>query len=114
MRDFPKLRVLAAHFGGYRQTEQAASLLYEEENVFFDTSSTLWYLPPEQVRALLRRINPERVLFGTDSPVMRIDQELALFDRLDLPSALAEKILYTNAGIFLENTPMAKIDFSQI
>lgn len=114
LRDFPKLRVLAAHFGGYRQTEQAASLLYEEENVFFDTSSTLWYLPPEQVRALLRRINPERVLFGTDSPVMRIDQELALFDRLDLPSALAEKILYTNAGIFLENTPMAKIDFPQI
>lgn len=105
LRDFPKLRVLASHFGGYREAEHAAEVLYGEKELFFDISSTLWYLPPQTAKKLLHRMDSEHICFGTDYPVFRIRDELSLFDRLDLPERFAEKILWENAHRFLENVP---------
>ena len=80
-------------------------MLYGEKELFFDTSSTLWYLPPQTAKKLLHRMDSEHICFGTDYPVFRIRDELSLFDRLDLPERFAEKILWENAHRFLENVP---------
>ena len=105
LRDFPHLRVLAAHFGGYREAEHAAEVLYQEKELFFDTSSTLRYLPPQTAKRLLWRMDPDRICFGTDYPVFRLDEELALLGRLGLADDFIEKIVWENAFSFLENVP---------
>ena len=67
LRQVPDLRVIAAHFGGWRAWE----LSYENplpENVLYDTSSTTPMIPRDFVLRMLDRFGPERFLFGSDFP----------------------------------------------
>ena len=68
LRQVPDLRVIAAHFGGWRAWE----LSYENplpENVLYDTSSTTPMIPRDFVLRMLDRFGPERFLFGSDFPM---------------------------------------------
>ena len=61
LRQVPDLRVIAAHFGGWRAWE----LSYENplpENVLYDTSSTTPMIPRDFVLRMLDRFGPERFL----------------------------------------------------
>lgn len=49
---FPKLNVIAAHFGGYSEWENGA-LSLALKNVYVDTSSSQFALTPHQVRELI-------------------------------------------------------------
>ncbi|MBE6661783.1 MAG: hypothetical protein E7606_00725 [Ruminococcaceae bacterium] len=97
---FPKLEVLAAHFGGYRAWEKS-SLLAELDDIWFDTSSALWAMTPERATELVHELGAERVLFGTDYPVAYAKSELARFFALDLTEDERRVILYDNAARFL-------------
>lgn len=68
LRQVPELRVIAAHFGGWRAWE----LSYENplpENVLYDTSSTTPMIPRDFVLRMLDRFGAERFLFGSDFPM---------------------------------------------
>lgn len=98
---FPRLRVIAAHLGGYRAWEHVTSLA-ECPNVWFDASSTMPFLSPEEETALIRALGISRVMFGTDYPVRYAGEELSRF--LALPGLNDEEkkaILYDNAIGFL-------------
>ena len=101
LSDFPRLRVVAAHLGGYRAADCEKTLLCKSENVMYDTSSSLWYLEPEHASRLIGKLGYGRVMFGTDYPVMFPQTELALFEKLDIPDGVKEDILYNNAKTFL-------------
>ena len=103
LSDFPRLRVVAAHLGGYRATDGEKTLLINNENVMYDTSSSLWYLSPDHAAKIIGRLGYERVMFGTDYPVMYPASELKLFEKLRLPDAVKEDILYNNAARFLQS-----------
>ena len=93
---FPKLEIIAAHLGGYQKWKTACEV-YKKQDIYFDTSSTLWAIPPNEARDIIVNYNAERILFGTDFPIRKVREELEYLDKLNLDDNLLEKILYKNA-----------------
>ena len=99
--NFPHLQVIAAHLGGWSLFDEAFELL-KDENCYLDISSTMMFLPPEQVGHYIRGYGAERILFGTDFPLWSPEQEVKSFKRLNLSSDEFERIAYKNALGILE------------
>ncbi len=97
---FPKLEVVAAHLGGYKAWHEAAKLA-ELEGVWYDTSSALWAITPEYAGELIKMLGTDRVMFGTDYPVMLPEHEIERFLAIDLTEEERENIFYRNALRFL-------------
>ncbi|MBR2987682.1 MAG: amidohydrolase [Clostridia bacterium] len=97
LRRFPKLKVIASHLGGYKAWDEAAAYLYGNPMVWYDNSSALWAMTPETARKITLACGTDRVMFGTDFPVMKIGQYLELFNREGFGESEREAILYGNA-----------------
>jgi predicted TIM-barrel fold metal-dependent hydrolase len=97
---FPNLTVIAAHLGGYSEWEEAMELLCGRD-VYFDTSSAVGFLPEEKAVEMIRSHRPDRLLFGTDYPVVTQEEELKTFRALGLDRELEERILWKNAAALL-------------
>ena len=98
---FPGLTLVAAHLGGWSQWEESARLLPGLDNVFVDTSSSLYSLAPARAKEIIRAFGAERVLFGTDFPMWDAADELRLLRGLGLHGDELERILRRNAvGLF--------------
>ncbi len=95
-KSFPTLTCIAAHLGGYTRWDEAL-LLRECDNVFFDTSSTLFRLPKERAKNLIDSFGYERVMFGVDFPMWTHADELQRFLSLGLSAKENEAILSQNA-----------------
>lgn len=93
---FPKLEIIAAHLGGYTKWATAIKI-YKNQDIYFDTSSSLWALPPDEAREIIINYNPDKILFATDYPIRRVKDELSYLEKLNLSDDLLEKILYKNA-----------------
>ena len=94
---FPKLVCVCAHLGGWSEWDEALRTLTGYENVYVDTSSTLYAMSPEEGKRIIRCYSRERVLFGTDYPMWNPAVELERFHRLQLTDEEEERILYRNA-----------------
>ena len=94
---FPKLVCVCAHLGGWSEWDDASKMLTGYENVYVDTSSSLYALNPEEARRIIRCHSRERVLFGTDYPMWVPSEELERFYRLELTEGEEEQILCVNA-----------------
>lgn len=99
---YTDLVVIGAHFGGYSVWDDAVPALKGHKNFYVDTSSTLFKVTPEKAKEMIYAYGVDRVLFGTDYPMWRVDEELEKFMKIDLPDADREKILYTNAAKLLK------------
>ena len=99
-RLFPRLRIVAAHLGGYSAWGEA-DCLYPLDNVFYDCSSALWAMTTEKANELVSQLGSDRIMFGTDYPVMHAENELKLFMKLSLTERERENIFYNNAKSFL-------------
>lgn len=97
---FPKLDVIAAHFGGWSQWEEAEKYL-AGKRVWVDTSSTMYEVEPAQVRHMIQAFGADRVLFGTDFPMWKVNDELRYMSQLKLEENTLQNILYYNAARFL-------------
>ena len=103
MKEFPKLKVVAAHLGGYCTWDKAADLIKAgKENIMFDTSSALWAMPPSEADKVINILGTEHLMFGTDYPVMHAENELELFMKLKLTETQRQDILYNNAKNFIQ------------
>lgn len=100
VKNFPKLKIVAAHFGGYTQWDEAIEYLVGKR-IWFDTSSTLWKLDYPTAEKMINKHGAENFFFGTDYPMWDHCDELNRFMRLKLTDNQREKILYTNAKEFL-------------
>lgn len=94
-KDFPKLKIIAAHFGGWSEWEDAAKLPCFE-NLYFDTSSTLGVGGAEKALKILDKFDKTHFFFGTDFPMWGHKEELERFMSLKLSDKLSEDILYNN------------------
>jgi len=94
--DFPDLRIVIAH-PSFPWQEEALAVATHKPNVHIDLSG--WspkYFPPILVRyanTLLR----EKVLFGSDYPLLTPDRWLADFETLDIKPEVRPLILKDNA-----------------
>lgn len=99
---FPRLKITAAHFGGYQSWDSAQRYLFGRPNIWYDLSSSLWAMSPEKALGLIRACGSDRVMFGTDYPVMGSAEYLSLFMKIDLSETQRQDILYNNALRFLK------------
>ena len=94
--DFPGLTVILAHPSVPWQ-DSAISIATHKANVYIDLSG--WspkYFPPQLVRAM-NSLLQDKVLFGTDYPLLTPERWLGDFGRLDIKPGIRPKIVKENA-----------------
>jgi uncharacterized protein len=94
--DHPDLTLISAHPGWPWQDEQLA-MARHKGNVYLDLSG--WaprYFPPQLIQQVNRLI-PDRVLFGSDWPVITPERWIAEFSDLPFDDDVRQKILLGNA-----------------
>ena len=86
---FTKLRVIAAHFGGYTMHDTAAELLHDKD-CFFDVSSSLMFMGDGEAEKYINHHGAERFVYGSDFPMWDPVTEMERFMRLKLTDAQKE------------------------
>lgn len=97
---FPKLQVIAAHFGGYSMYQQAYDIL-KDTHCIFDISSSLMFMPDGAAEKYINAYGAERMAFGSDYPLWDPVEEVEQFMRLRLTSEQFEQIAHKTAERFL-------------
>lgn len=93
---FPKLVVIAAHFGGWSLFDVAYENL-KDENCCFDISSSIMFMGKEKAKYYINKYGADRMLFGSDFPLWSPEKEAEVFFSLGLSHEDEEKIAYKNA-----------------
>ena len=97
-RDFPRLKMIAAHMGGEDNYQETEDLLLGK-NIFIDTSFVLRIMPVGLLKRFFRKHGVERILFGSDSPFTDQARELSYLLNLSfLTTAEKEKVAGGNAA----------------
>ena len=96
-RRFPKLRIAAAHLGGFEMWDAAEELLMGRD-LYLDLSHTFFWMPHEQILRMIRRHGAHRILFGTDAPWQESANVLAALLELPLTNAERRAICFDNAN----------------
>jgi predicted TIM-barrel fold metal-dependent hydrolase len=94
--DFPGLTVILAH-PSVPWADSSISMATHKANVYIDLSG--WspkYFPPQLVRNA-NSLLQDKVLFGTDFPLLTADRWLRDFEALDIKPHIRPKILKDNA-----------------
>lgn len=91
MNMFPRLQVIAAHFGGYSMYHTARELLWDT-NCVFDISSSLMFLEKGEPERYIKSYGAERCAYGTDYPLWDPVTEVNRFKELKLTSSQFEQI----------------------
>ena len=91
------LTVIGAHLGGWSIYEEAVNTYKGLPNMYFDCSSTFYWLDKFKARELIYTLGTDRVLFGTDYPMWDPRSELDTFLSLGFSDDDNEKILSKNA-----------------
>lgn len=98
--DFPELRIILAH-PSFPWQDEALAVAVHKPHVYIDLSG--WspkYFPPQLVR-YANSLLQDKVLFGSDYPVITPDRWLADFAGLDIKPDVRPKILKHNAARLL-------------
>ena len=94
-RQVPDLIAIGAHFGGYRRWDEAYSMP-KNDNIFYDTSSSLAFLDKDKALRMIERFGADHFMFGSDFPMWNPKKELERFLALGLDDKQNEDILYNN------------------
>ena len=97
---FPKLRTMAAHFGGYSMYETAYACL-KDKDCFMDVSSSLMFMSKETAVHYIRTYGTERLVFGSDFPLWDPVEEVKRFFSLPLTGREQEQIAWKTAADIL-------------
>jgi len=98
--DFPALKIILAH-PSFPWQDEALAVATHKPLVHIDLSG--WspkYFPPQLVR-YANSLLKDKVLFGSDYPVISPDRWLADFDKLDIKPEVRPRILKDNAARLL-------------
>lgn len=94
--DFPELSIVGGHVG-FPWIDEVASLIHKFPNFYVDTSAyVLHRLPPSFVK-LLKTSGKQRILFGTNWPMLSPAKCLKGLDGLGLDENVAARFLAGNA-----------------
>lgn len=94
--DFPGLRIILAH-PSFPWQDEALAVATHKPHVYIDLSG--WspkYFPPQLVR-YANTLLKDKVLFGSDYPVITPDRWLSDFEKLDIKPEVRPRILKDNA-----------------
>lgn len=95
---FPDLPIVCAHWGGglpfYTLMPEVRDAL---ENVYFDTAASPFLYRPEIYRQVIQLVGADRILFGSDYPLMPPSRLLREMDSVNLSDEDRNLILSGNA-----------------
>jgi uncharacterized protein len=94
--DFPELKIIGIHIG-WPWTEEMISVAYKHPNVFIGSDA---YAPKYWPKELVRFIDSwgqDKVLFGTDFPVIDIERAMSEILQLGIRAESLRKLLRDNA-----------------
>lgn len=97
---FPRLQVIAAHFGGYSMYEEAYVQL-KGKDCFFDVSSSLMFMDEGVAESYINRYGAERFVYGSDYPMWDPQVEMERFLKLKLSDSQREQIAHKTAEYLL-------------
>jgi predicted TIM-barrel fold metal-dependent hydrolase len=96
--NFPDLIVICAHWGGglpfYALMPEVRKAL---ENVYFDTAASPFLYSPQIYSQVSQLVGADRILFGSDYPLLPPSRLLREIDSVDLPEEARSLILSGNA-----------------
>ncbi len=95
-----KGKLILAHFGALRQLKDAHRLIVGK-NVYIDCSTAYYYDDLETCRRNLVNHDPDKLLYGSDSPWFAQSEPLSVLRRMELPEDLIQKICWTNGAKLL-------------
>jgi predicted TIM-barrel fold metal-dependent hydrolase len=72
-REFPRTTFILSHLGGLVPLVDSSAASWP--NVFYDTAASPLIYPPDVLRRMLDAVGTERVLFGSDYPLILFPQE---------------------------------------
>jgi hypothetical protein len=100
---FPDLTVVCAHWGGglpfYALMPEVKQAM---RNVFFDTAASPYLYSPQVYNQVISLVGRDKILFGSDYPVMTPGRLLKEINSLDLPEETKSLILSGNARRLLD------------
>jgi len=88
--------IVAAHLGGQQQWDEVIEELCGK-NIYLDTSMGFKYYSKEQFLKVVELHGADKILFGSDSPWSRADEEIAALKSMPISDEEKEKILHLNA-----------------
>ncbi len=94
--DFPELKLIGIHIG-VPWTDEMISMAWKHENIFIGVDA---YAPkhwPPQIVHYLNSYGQDKVLFGTDWPVIDPERAMAEVNEMDLRPGAKAKLLRDNA-----------------
>jgi hypothetical protein len=95
---FPELKLVCAHWGGglpfYALMPEVAKALAK---VFFDTAASVFLYGPQIYEQVSRIIGSDKILLGTDYPLMHQNRVIAQIQSSQLPEKDGSRILGANA-----------------
>ncbi|TPG37347.1 amidohydrolase [Mycobacterium hodleri] len=100
---FPELKLCMIH-GADPWWEVAIRLLMKYENMRLMTSAWSPKRLPDSLLHYMRTRGPKKVIFASDSPVLRMSRVVPEALALDLPSEAKENYLHNNAEAFFFGT----------
>jgi uncharacterized protein len=89
--------VVAAHLGGCLCWKEANAHLAGLP-VYFDTAFCHGHIPLPEAQAIMGKHGIDKILFGSDLPWSRMDNEITFIKSLGLSQAEEESIFYQNAA----------------
>lgn len=101
IKNFSKLKLVLAHFGGYRMWNDVEEYIAGKD-IYLETSFILKEAP-DMFYKILKKHNSDLIIFGTDSPWLSQSEEKERVLRAKISDELKEKILYKNAELLLNN-----------
>jgi len=102
LRDFPQVDWILAHWGGglpfYGLMKKEAPEVFNR--VYFDTAASPYLYRPAIYRLAAEMVGPEKVLYGSDYPLLPASRYLKDMEQANLPEDWREMILGKNlAGL---------------
>lgn len=94
--DFPELSIVCGHIG-YPWTSEMIAVADKHPNVYIDTSAYVAHRYPEELVTYLKGRGSDKVMFGTNYPMITGAQALQRLGELELPADTTEAFLSGNA-----------------
>jgi len=95
--DFPAATIILGHSGGeYDGILEAIRVVQDYPNVYLDTASSRLY--PGVIEMMVSEVGPERVLYGSDVPVLSPIPQIGKVIYADIDEAEKKMILGLNAA----------------
>lgn len=113
VRDFRGARIVGAHLGGQAMWDDVLRHTVGQD-VYLDTSYAFGWLTDEQLRLVLDRHDPDKLLFGTDSPWASQKDDVEMMRRRIADEKTYRKIMGENAARLLRLSETAKHDKKEL